>query len=83
MKITFFLSFLNADFCCGSILISFGAVLGVLSPVQLIVMAIFETICYAVNELIVIHFFEVSKVLWENMTDFVTLQSSKTQKMKV
>uniref|UniRef100_A0A8D0D2M6 Rh family B glycoprotein n=1 Tax=Sander lucioperca TaxID=283035 RepID=A0A8D0D2M6_SANLU len=35
-------SMINADFCTGAVLISFGAVLGKTSPVQLLVMAIFE-----------------------------------------
>ncbi len=39
-------SFLHADFAVAAILISFGAVLGVASPVQLLVMATLEVVAY-------------------------------------
>lgn len=39
-------NFLHADFAVAAILISFGAVLGVASPVQLLVMATFEVVAY-------------------------------------
>lgn len=45
---------INADFCTGAVLISFGAVLGKTSPVQLLVMAMFEVTLFAVNEYIVL-----------------------------
>lgn len=45
---------INADFCTGSVLISFGAVLGKTSPVQLLIMAMFEVTLFAVNEFIVL-----------------------------
>lgn len=41
---------LNADFASASVLISFGAVLGVTTPLQLIVMAICEIAVFATNE---------------------------------
>ncbi|XP_068615583.1 ammonium transporter Rh type B [Brachionichthys hirsutus] len=47
-------SMINADFCTGSVLISFGAVLGKTSPVQLLVMAMFEVTLFAVNEFILL-----------------------------
>jgi len=47
-------SMINADFCTGSVLISMGAVLGKTSPVQLIVMAVFEVTLFAVNEFILL-----------------------------
>uniref|UniRef100_A0AAX7U0H8 Ammonium transporter AmtB-like domain-containing protein n=1 Tax=Astatotilapia calliptera TaxID=8154 RepID=A0AAX7U0H8_ASTCA len=47
-------SMINADFCTGSVLISFGAVLGKTSPVQLLVMAVFEVTLFAVNEFILL-----------------------------
>lgn len=47
-------SMINADFCTGSVLISFGAVLGKTSPVQLLVMAILEVTLFAVNEFILL-----------------------------
>lgn len=49
-----FLSMINADFCTGSVLISFGAVLGKTSPVQLLIMAMFEVTLFAVNEFILL-----------------------------
>ncbi|XP_072561861.1 ammonium transporter Rh type B-like [Paramormyrops kingsleyae] len=47
-------SMINADFCTGSVLISFGAVLGKTSPVQLLVMAMFEVTLFAVNEFLLL-----------------------------
>ncbi|XP_038148329.1 ammonium transporter Rh type B [Cyprinodon tularosa] len=47
-------SMINADFCTGSVLISFGAVLGKTSPIQLLIMAIFEVTLFAVNEFILL-----------------------------
>ncbi|XP_062847780.1 ammonium transporter Rh type B [Trichomycterus rosablanca] len=47
-------SMINADFCTGSVLISFGAVLGKTSPFQMLVMAIFEVTLFAVNEFILL-----------------------------
>lgn len=43
-------SLLNADLATASVLISFGAVLGVTTPLQLIVMAICEMAVFATNE---------------------------------
>ncbi|XP_054848108.1 ammonium transporter Rh type B isoform X2 [Eublepharis macularius] len=43
-------SMINADFCTGAILISFGAVLGKTSPIQLLLMTWLEVILFAVNE---------------------------------
>lgn len=51
---------INADFCTGSVLISFGAVLGKTSPVQLLVMAVFEVTLFAVNEFILLTVLGVS-----------------------
>ncbi|NP_001254581.1 ammonium transporter Rh type B [Gasterosteus aculeatus] len=48
------LSMINADFCTGSVLISFGAVLGKTSPFQLLVMAIFEVTLFSVNEFVLV-----------------------------
>ena len=42
-------SMIEAEFSTGAILISFGAVLGVASPVQLLVMIILEIVIYKVN----------------------------------
>lgn len=46
---TILFSMLEADFTTGAILISFGAVLGVASPVQLLLMILFEVIFYNVS----------------------------------
>ena len=43
---------ISADFATAAVLISFGVVLGVTSPLQLIVMTVFETIIFVVNEII-------------------------------
>ncbi|KAL8184324.1 UNVERIFIED_CONTAM: hypothetical protein K2H54_013486 [Gekko kuhli] len=43
-------SMINADFCAGAILISFGAVLGKTSPVQLLLMTWLEVNLFAINE---------------------------------
>lgn len=44
---------INAEFSAATILISFGAVLGKVSPIQLMIMAFFEVVFYEVNEMIV------------------------------
>ncbi|KAM6968327.1 ammonium transporter Rh type B [Aplochiton taeniatus] len=51
-------SMINADFATGSVLISFGAVLGKTSPIQLLVMAMFEVTLFAVNEFILLSVLE-------------------------
>jgi len=43
-------SLVVGDFAAGAILISFGALLGKITPSQLLVMAILEIIVYALNE---------------------------------
>lgn len=43
-------SLVTADFAAAAVLISFGAVVGRISPMQLLFMAIFELIFYGVNE---------------------------------
>ena len=45
---------INAEFGAGSVLISFGAVLGKLSPAQYIVLAIIQSFTYCINEAIMI-----------------------------
>ncbi|KAL7868086.1 hypothetical protein SRHO_G00094700 [Serrasalmus rhombeus] len=46
---------INADFCVASCLIAFGAVLGKVSPVQLMVMTLFEVTLFAVEEYIILN----------------------------
>lgn len=53
---------LEADFTTGAILISFGAVLGVASPVQLIFMILFEVIFYNLNAYILVHFLDAADI---------------------
>ncbi|KAL4641896.1 ammonium transporter Rh type C 1-like [Arapaima gigas] len=45
---------INADFCVGSCLIAYGAVLGKVSPVQLLVMTLCGVTLFAVDEFIII-----------------------------
>ncbi len=42
----------TSDFAAAAVLISFGAVLGKLSPLQYVLMAVFEITIFAVNEYI-------------------------------
>ncbi|XP_013381459.2 ammonium transporter Rh type B [Lingula anatina] len=51
-------SMIAADFGAGAVLISFGAVLGKTSPLQLVIMAFFEIIFYCVNEMIGLTYFK-------------------------
>uniref|UniRef100_A0A8C4N8L9 Rh associated glycoprotein n=1 Tax=Eptatretus burgeri TaxID=7764 RepID=A0A8C4N8L9_EPTBU len=54
------MSMINADFCSAAVLISFGAVLGKTSPVQLLIMAIIEETIFAINEHIAINVLQVN-----------------------
>ena len=51
---------INADFSTATVLISFGAVLGKTSPIQMLTMAILEIAVFAVNEYLVVEIFGVS-----------------------
>lgn len=53
---------LGADFSAATVLISFGAVLGKTSPVQLVVMAMIEITIFASNEHLGLHTFKVNYV---------------------
>ena len=44
-----FTSLINADFAAAAVLITFGAVLGRISPAQLLIIAVIECICYSGN----------------------------------
>lgn len=59
---------INADFCTGSVLISFGAVLGKTSPIQLLTMAMFEVTLFAVNEFILLSLLGVRQEPGENLS---------------
>ena len=51
---------LEADFAVATVLISFGAILGVASPIQLIIMATFEVLFYNINIYVGVDIFHVS-----------------------
>ncbi|XP_003475683.1 ammonium transporter Rh type B [Cavia porcellus] len=48
-------SMINADFCAGALLISFGAILGKTGPVQLLLMALLEVVLFGINEFVLLH----------------------------
>jgi len=54
---------INADFAAAAILISFGAVLGKLSILQLMVMVVIEVVAYQANELFVFKFLQVRALI--------------------
>ncbi|XP_049456907.1 rh family, C glycoprotein a [Epinephelus fuscoguttatus] len=47
-------SLINADFCCAGSLIAYGALLGKVSPVQLLVVTLFGVTLFAVEEFIIL-----------------------------
>ncbi|CAB1353921.1 unnamed protein product [Coregonus sp. 'balchen'] len=54
------INLLNAEFACAVVLISFGAVLGKTSPVQLLVMALLEVPIFAVTEWAVLKYLKIN-----------------------
>ena len=54
------INLLNAEFACAVVLISFGAVLGKTSPVQLLVMALLEVPIFAVTEWFVLKHLKIT-----------------------
>lgn len=54
-------SLILADFTAAAVLISFGAVIGKTSPLQLLFMAFIEVIVFSVNEMIAVDHFAVRK----------------------
>ncbi|XP_044139147.1 LOW QUALITY PROTEIN: ammonium transporter Rh type C [Bufo gargarizans] len=48
-------SLINADFCVASVCIAFGGVLGKVSPVQVMLMTLFQVTLFAVNEYILLN----------------------------
>uniref|UniRef100_A0A8C5MFJ5 Rh family C glycoprotein n=1 Tax=Leptobrachium leishanense TaxID=445787 RepID=A0A8C5MFJ5_9ANUR len=46
---------INADFCVGSVCIAFGGVLGKVSPVQVLVMTLFQVTLFSVNEWVLLN----------------------------
>ncbi|XP_053319500.1 ammonium transporter Rh type C [Spea bombifrons] len=47
-------SLINADFCVASVCIAYGGVLGKVSPVQLLIMTLFQVTLFAVNEYVLL-----------------------------
>ncbi|XP_057158415.1 ammonium transporter Rh type B isoform X4 [Pan paniscus] len=58
-------SMINADFCAGAVLISFGAVLGKTGPAQLLLMALLEVVLFGINEFVLLHLLGVR--VWGGM----------------
>ncbi len=56
-------SLLTADFAAAAVLITFGALLGKTSPLQMIVIAFFEIIFFSVNEYIGLNYIKV-RPMW-------------------
>lgn len=54
------LSLINADFCVAGCLIAYGALLGKVSPVQLMVLTLFGVTLFAVEEYIILSLLHVS-----------------------
>lgn len=54
-------SIIQADFCVASSCVAFGAVLGKVSPIQLLIMTFFQVTLFAVNEFILLNLIEVSR----------------------
>lgn len=61
LPVLFLYSIIEADFCVASTCVAFGAVLGKISPVQLLIMTFFQVTLYAVNEFILTNIIEVSE----------------------
>lgn len=55
-------SLINADFAAGSILISFGALVGKMKPTQYLIVALIEIVLYSINESLVYVQFKASDV---------------------
>jgi len=56
-------SIIGAEFAAAAVLISFGAVLGKVSPIQLLIMAVVEVVLFQVNQLIVFKTLQVQLTL--------------------
>ncbi|KAM9475353.1 solute carrier family 12 member 5b isoform 3-T3 [Clarias gariepinus] len=54
------INLINAEFACAAVLISFGAVLGKTSPVQLLIMAMLEVPIFGITEWIVITYLKIN-----------------------
>lgn len=54
---------INADFSTATVLISFGAVLGKTSPVQLLIMTVLEITIFCINEHLAVEILKVSSLV--------------------
>jgi len=54
-----FLEIMTADFTCAAILITFGALLGKTTRLQLLIIVIFECVFFAINEAVLVHFINI------------------------
>uniref|UniRef100_A0A3P9N028 Rh family, C glycoprotein a n=1 Tax=Poecilia reticulata TaxID=8081 RepID=A0A3P9N028_POERE len=63
---------INADFCCAGSLIAFGALLGKVSPVQLMVVTLFGITLFAVEEYIILELLHVSLINQSNQISFTS-----------
>lgn len=54
------INLINAEFACAVVLISFGAVLGKTSPLQLLIMALLEVPIFAVTEWVVLTYLKIN-----------------------
>ncbi|XP_029086848.1 ammonium transporter Rh type B isoform X2 [Monodon monoceros] len=52
-------SMIDADFCAGAVLISFGAILGKTGPAQLLLMALLEVVLFGLNEFVLLSLLRV------------------------
>ena len=55
-------SMILSDFAAAAVLISFGAVIGKVSRLQIFVMGVFEIIFYSINENILVHHLKITDV---------------------
>ena len=55
-------SLIGADFAAAAVLITFGAMLGRVGPVQLILVAYIECICYSANNALNTHIFGAADI---------------------
>ena len=66
-KFNLFFSLLVADFCAAAVLISFGAVIGKASLIQIVVMATIEVVIQSFNEYIgleILHAYDVGESIY-------------------
>ena len=63
LKCFMYFRLLSADLATATLLISFGALLGKTTPLQLVIMGLIETALFAANEHLGLHVFKVSKLV--------------------